>query len=562
MKSHKLTLSLVAAAAALVGCAAPMTGTYTTAVPKVEQVKVKAQAALDVQTVTAANPINYSNESWIPLRKIQRSEKQNANLATDKIQVEINQRYASLNEVAGAITSFTGLPVAVSADVRNVAPGTTGGAAPLPGGPAALPGLPGLPGAPIGVPGGTTTGLPGLPGAATPTGTITSSSPFSANYSGSLTGFLNQVAAYYSVNWKSDESGLRFFVMESKTFRIAALPGDTRLTSTVESASGGSASNSGLTTSTSGTAANSTGVAFTGLSVWTSLESQVKQMLSANGKAVASPATGTITVTDTPAVLEQVSAFVEDQNKGLNRQVSVNVRVLSVQLNDNDNYGINWDAVYSNLASGALNPYSIALKTAFPVAAGAGNLVLSAPVGSASRWAGSSAMISALSSQGRVSELTSSTLVTLNNQPAPVNVGRKISYLASSSSTQTPNVGSTTTLTPGIVQTGFSMTVIPHIMDGQDMLLQYSIDLSSLLQLSTISSGTSTIQTPDISTSNFIQRVRIKSGETLVVAGFDQDNLSAVSSGIGKAENAAFGTRTGTDKRTMLVVMIQPTITQ
>lgn len=274
---------------------------------------------------------------------------------------------------------------------------------------------------------------------------------------------------------------------------------------------------------------------------------------------IASPATGTITVTDTPSVLARVTEYINGQNSALNRQVSVNVRVLSVELTDGDNYGINWDAVYSNLAS-ASNPFSVALKTAFPVASGAGNIIISAPATSASRWAGSSAMISALSTQGRVSELTSSTLVTLNNQPAPVNVGRRVSYLASSSTTQTANVGATTALTPGTVQTGFSMTLVPHIIDGKEMLLQYSLDLSSLLRLSTITSGTSSIQAPDISTSNFIQRVRIQSGETLVVAGFDQDNLSAVSNGIGSAENAALGSRNGTRKRTMLVVLIQPNI--
>jgi type IVB pilus formation R64 PilN family outer membrane protein len=169
-------------------------------------------------------------------------------------------------------------------------------------------------------------------------------------------------------------------------------------------------------------------------------------------------------------------------------------------------------------------------------------------------------MISALSTQGRVSELTSATLVTLNNQAAPVNVGRRVSYLAASATTQTPNVGSTTSLTPGTVQTGFSMTLVPHILGAKEMLLQYSLDLSTLLELKSITSGTSTIQTPDVSTSNFIQRVRIQTGETLVVAGFDQDNLLAVADGVGSAQNSLMGQRKGMVKRTMLVILIQPNL--
>jgi type IVB pilus formation R64 PilN family outer membrane protein len=158
-----------------------------------------------------------------------------------------------------------------------------------------------------------------------------------------------------------------------------------------------------------------------------------------------------------------------------------------------------------------------------------------------------------------VSELTSATLVTLNNQPAPVNVGKRTAYLASSTSTVS-NGTTTTTLTPGTVQTGFSMTVVPNIIDGRELLLQYSLDLSALVSMLSISSGTSSIQVPDVSTSNFIQRVRMQSGETLVVGGFDKDNLSAVSQGIGSAENTAAGSRKGSTTRTMLVVLIQPNL--
>lgn len=141
-----------------------------------------------------------------------------------------------------------------------------------------------------------------------------------------------------------------------------------------------------------------------------------------------------------------------------------------------------------------------------------------------------------------------------------MNVGRQISYLASSSTTLAATAGSTTTLQPGQVQTGFSMVVLPHIVDGREVLLQTSVNISSLLQLSTITSNGSSIQSPDVSTSNFIQRVKIRSGDTLVIAGFDQDNLSAVANGVGAATNPVMGSRQTKGKRTILVVVLQPTV--
>lgn len=570
-KFSTLCTSLAAAAfiSSLSGCAGSPVSTYGSIGPRVADDKVKAEKLLALLAAPAiqanASPASYSEKSWLPVRKVVRSERDIENAKTNNIQVEVNQRFANLNEVVGVISSLTGLPVFVSPDVisgsiQQAQPAAAPSSMPTMM-PAGIPNLPPLPGGSSGYGAslGSAGGLATLP--STPSGPISPASAFSTNYSGSLTGLLNLVSAYYGISWKSEEAGLRFYKMESKTFRIIALPGDMRLSSSIESSAGGGGGGgaSGGSPSQSGSSTSSTGVAVSGLSVWTSMESAIKLMLSPGGKVFSSPATGTITVTDAPSIIAEVAEFVNGQNKSMGRQVSVNVRVLTVDVNEGDDYGINWDSVYKNL-SAIGNPYSVALKTAFPMTSGGGNLVLSAPSTSSSRWAGSSAMIAALSTQGRVSELTSSTLVTLNNQPSPVNVGRRVSYLASSSTTQTPNVGATTALTPGSVQTGFSMTLLPHIIDGRELLLQYSLDLSSLLRLSTITSGTASIQAPDISTSNFIQRVRMQSGETLVVAGFDQDNLSAVANGIGAAENTVLGSRNGTKKRSMLVVLIQPNI--
>jgi hypothetical protein len=52
----------------------------------------------------------------------------------------------------------------------------------------------------------------------------------------------------------------------------------------------------------------------------------------------------------------------------------------------------------------------------------------------------------------------------------------------------------------------------------------------------------------------------MQSGDTLVVAGFDQDNLNAVASGIGSPDNPIGGQRDGVNARTLLVVLIQPNL--
>ena len=110
----------------------------------------------------------------------------------------------------------------------------------------------------------------------------------------------------------------------------------------------------------------------------------------------------------------------------------------------------------------------------------------------------------------------------MNNQPIPIQAVRREAYLASSSMTTT-DTGETSSLTPGEITTGFAMTVIPHILEGRRVVLQYTVNLSSLDDLAEFSSGDSSIQLPKVSTRSYSQRMTIKMGQTLVLAGFEQE---------------------------------------
>lgn len=535
MKKTIISLSVLAL---LSGCG---TVAFDKKEAAVEDNRQKVEKTIETSKPREEQAVAFNEGSYIPMRKMERADYSKEQRAILNAEVETNRNFSNLNEIAGWLTSVASTPVFI--DPELMAP-TSG-----------IPGMPGALGMQMAQP------MPAMmPGQMNPAMLTAANKPFQATYSGSVAGFLDLVAANYGIFWKLEGRNVRLLLTESRTFRIKALPGDTQLSSQVGAASstassGGSASS---TSTTSGSSTNTTGVGFSGLSVWTGIESAIKQLLTpARGKVAVSPSTGTVSVTDTPRVLDKVAEFVNEQNAALGRQVAVNVRVLSVEISDSDNYGINWNAVYNNLTDNL----AFKVSSAMPVASAAAQFVVSTSTPSSNNWgAASGAIISALSTQGKVSELTSATLVTLNNQPAPVNVGRQVSYLASSATTQAAQAGTTTTLTPGLVQTGFSMVVLPHIIDGKELLIQSSVNLSSLLQMATITSGSSSIQSPDISTSNFIQRVRMMSGETLVVAGFDQDKLSAVANGVGNAKNPLLGSRDSSGKRTLLVILIQPTV--
>ncbi|MEA3119680.1 MAG: hypothetical protein QOI13_2950 [Paraburkholderia sp.] len=398
---------------------------------------------------------------------------------------------------------------------------------------------------------------------------------------GTLHGLLDSAAGRLGVYWKYADGAIVFFHTDTRVYQVIAIPGDSKLDANVVSG----ASNSGGTSSGGGMGGMGGGGGYAGggagmaggggggagtaptvssentanidmntqLSVYTGLQSAIKAMLSPAGSVITSPATGSIAVTDTPDVLDRVGEFMEQQNRVLARQVLVNVTVLSVTLSADDSYGINWGAVYQTLGTkfGITNTFSSLVTGA--------NQFSATVISPSSRASGTSAMISALSAQGTVRRKTSASVTTLNDQPVPVQVAQQEGYLAQVSTLTTLNVGSQTSLTPGTVTTGFNLTLLPHILDDGTVMMQFYTNISSLASLSTYTSGGQSIQLPTVDTRNFLQRVAVKSGQTLVISGYEGTSDQDSKQGVGTPTNYAFGGGySATHSREIIVILITP----
>jgi type IVB pilus formation R64 PilN family outer membrane protein len=468
----------------------------------------------------------------------------------------------SLSEFAERITMRSGLPVKVAPDAQIAAAraqqpagtGTLGTFGTLGGAGAPRPAMGPLMGSPL-----TASPLPSPAAPAQHAGQPGNFGEVRITYpDGNLKGLLDTAAARFGVFWKYANGAVQFYHTETRTFQISAIPGDSALSATVSSSTDAQnttgTGNSGNSGSNGNSAVNSQNTAVKSeLSVFGSLEKAIGSMLSTYGKVVSSPATGTITVTDTPDRLDQVASFVDQENKALSRQIMVNVTVLSVDLEEGENYGINWDVVYKSLSS------KFGISNTFAPAAGSTAFSAAILNTSSSKYAGSSAMISALSSQGQVRQKTTASVATLNNQPVPVQVAKQTSYLKSSQTTVAANVGTSTTLTPGVVTSGFNLTVLPHVLNNGTVMLQFSTDISSLKNIRTVASNNSAIESPETTTRNFLQRVAMKSGETLIISGFEQLEDNADAQGVGRANNFVLGGGyKGRSSKEVIVILITP----
>jgi len=81
------------------------------------------------------------------------------------------------------------------------------------------------------------------------------------------------------------------------------------------------------------------------------------------------------------------------------------------------------------------------------------------------------------------------------------------------------------------------------------------------LQLRQFTSGSGSVQLPEIDTRQFLQRVAMKSGQTLVISGFEQTDSNLRASGIGHPRNIfTGGSLEGQAGKEILVIVITPVV--
>ncbi|MEZ7174545.1 MAG: PilN family type IVB pilus formation outer membrane protein [Pseudomonas helleri] len=471
----------------------------------------------------------------------------------------------SITDVAQLITKETGLQVIVAPDALN--PGILSS---KPAGTAARGAAQAVPDADS-LAGLMPTGIAGaMPGSASSfdLGFSAGGQISGLNYNGNVSGLLNQATSRLGLSWHFDPElqGVRITYFDTRTFDVWTFGDELEIESTVKSGlltstgngDSGSSNSSGGATGESGSNQSTKSTYKT--SLMSDIESNVKAMLSMQppGRSYLSRSTGTLTVSDRPEVLNRISAYLKETNRSITRQVLFNVKVYEVNFSDSDQTAVNWSAVYKSVSGKWGFGLSNTVAGISSEAISASGSILDT---SSSPWAGSKAVVQALSEQGRVSEVRSPSVTTLNLQPAPIQIGNVQSYVASSSTTTTASVGSSTALTPATITSGFNMMLLPKLLDKENMLLMITLSISSKPIFKDFESNDSKVQTTDYDTKNVAPKVRLRSGETLILTGFDENGDDASKSGVGSPSFFGLGGgRTRSTSHSALVVLVTPIV--
>ncbi len=376
---------------------------------------------------------------------------------------------------------------------------------------------------------------------------------YELNYAGSFAGLLDYVAVRAGLQWKYEDDRILFYRLSTRTFFVKTLSTSFKYSASLSASTGGDGGGGG------GNGGGGGGGGGGGSSAsmdfesdfWGGIEKTLGSLISGGGKFSVDGKSGVITVTDAAEPMKAVENYIEQVNKSLMRQVSLEIQVLSVQLNDEFSAGIDWNVVrngFSSTTPAALLPSQSG--SPFTIGYQNGN--------------GTNAMIKLLKTFGRVSTTYSGVAVTSNRVSVPLMVVNQQAYLKQTQAAVVAGgqVGSVTTtgpsLTPGQISTGMSLAFLPVVLDSNQVLLQTYINISSLKGLPSFSSSGQTIQLPNVSAFTVGQRMVVPSGETLVMLGYDQAQTNSSNSG---SVDGLAASKTASNVRQSFVILITPRLT-
>ncbi|WP_234859615.1 PilN family type IVB pilus formation outer membrane protein [Candidatus Hamiltonella defensa] len=471
-----------------------------------------AKARQQIQKLTSPSPVlREAPRQWInPTPMMDRKA---IKKATPPCTITLNRKGAlSLHEVSERITRVCRLPVSVTPDALTLLGGVSGGQTQQMTGDIPPPEVNGM--VPLSAIGRASFSAP----AAVHTGTTLNG----LYWNGPLAGLLDTIASRLGVSWRYESGQIVIYALETRSMTLNFMDSQTdyhsRVVSGTTSKSGQSGGQSGDALSGNATTSQSTSTLIRS-SLYADLQGAVTSMLTPGlGRLFLSA--GNLTVTDVPRVLDTVARFVDERNQTLNRQVVLNIEVLSVEARQKDQMGLDWNSVFNNSRLG------LSLSQAFGGVSG--NIMQGGFSVVDGRLAGSKVFLKALAEQARVSVVTQQSSTTTNLSPIAMQVAEQEDYVAQVTTQTTTNVGTATSIQPATMTTGFYIHLLPNILpDGQHLLLQFAINLSDPPTRRTFTSGESSVELLNTQLKTFTQRVKMKTGQTLVLSGFQQTSLKA-----------------------------------
>jgi len=250
---------------------------------------------------------------------------------------------------------------------------------------------------------------------------------------------------------------------------------------------------------------------------------------------IVNPEAGMVTVTGTARQVNRVARYISALTKQIKTQVLIDVRILAVKFDDSRTTGVDWSQLYG-LQNFAVNSLMMAQKnvasytfdalskTFNDVTYSPGTQPRNAQLVQLTGNANINEVVKFLATQGDVKAISSPRVMTLNNQPAMISVGKELFYkLKSTSALGTGNNANTAEgETVDSVFAGILLDITPEIGSNGTITLKINPSISETIddietQKNKITGGRD--MPPDLIRRQIASVVKVKDGEHAILGG-------------------------------------------
>ncbi len=343
-------------------------------------------------------------------------------------------------------------------------------------------------------------------------------------HEGALSRALDIVAARTDTQWAYDGTAIVFDSMITESYQVPLPTGSSNFSSTVNGLQA-----SGSTVSLSRTSE---------FEPWTEIESRLAQAVPPPGEFMLNRNAGTITVLGPPSVQAAAKRVVDEFKAIYGARIGLEVGIFfvdSAKLSE-----------FEGGIEGAGTRYAISgLTTAL-----AGNGVAT--------LTGSDASLSfrALARNSAVVDFRQASSIAQSGVWTPTVIRSSTNYVSGTETSTTDGVTSTSIQTDTI-DSGLSIHALPRIVNNGNIHLSLTILQSSLNGLDEFTSSNSTVQLPSIDERALQNDAILSPGETLVLAGYEQEYTTRTEQTnnifLGGANNAEI-------HKVRMIVLVRPAI--
>ena len=377
-----------------------------------------------------------------------------------------------------------------------------------------------------------------------------------------LRGFLNTVLEDNDLHYTLDGNKLSISYLITKTFRIHYIAGQRtgKSNANVTIANSNNAAASG-NSNTEGGSGSKTGITIESndeFQFWQTVEKELQRILigasdgsthytktsdsswvGPNGQIweynplapVVNSEAGMVTITGTAEQIDRVTKYINTLKEQIKQQVMIDVRILGVSFDNSRTTGIDWSQIYNlqNLTVNTLMHYQNNISSAtYELGSGITEytpLEGATPANAQALIATGSVEVSDivkfLGTQGDVKSISSPRVMTLNNQPALISVGKEYFYKITSSTTSSSGGGSTSSEGELVdsVFAGILLDITPEIDPNGLVTLKINPSVSDTVETISSSEDTERSIPPDLIRRQIASVIKVKDGQHAILGG-------------------------------------------